>query len=132
VGLIVVDTLSRALAGGDENASTDMGALVRNVDALRRKVRAHIMLVHHSGKDRAKGARGHSLLRAATDTEIEISKGEIVVTKQRDIDGSFSRGFVLEPVEIGRDAEGDPVTSCTIRLVSKADLPPGEVTPAEE
>jgi hypothetical protein len=115
-GLIVVDTLSRAMAGGDENSSTDMGAMVKHLDALRAATLAHIMVVHHSGKDRAKGARGHSLLRAATDTEIEVSEGSIDVTKQRDLDKSFSSGFALDVMTLGVDQEGDPVTSCVVRL----------------
>lgn len=118
-GLIVIDTLSRAMAGGDENASTDMGAMVKHLDALRHATGAHLMVVHHSGKDRAKGARGHSLLRAATDTEIEVVNREIVVTKQRDLDGSFSSAFDLDVVTLGVDGDGDPVTSCTIRLVKR-------------
>lgn len=116
-GLIVIDTLSRAMAGGDENASTDMGAMVKHLDVLRAATGAHLMAVHHSGKDRAKGARGHSLLRAATDTEIEIVDRRLGVTKQRDLDGSFETGFVLDVVTLGVDQDGDPVTSCTIRLV---------------
>lgn len=120
-GLVVIDTLSRAMAGGDENASTDMGAMVKHLDALRHATGAHIMIVHHSGKDRAKGARGHSLLRAATDTEIEVADREIVVTKQRDLDGAFASGFVLDVVTLGVDSDGDPVTSCTVRLVSVAE-----------
>ncbi|MCW4115651.1 helicase RepA family protein [Aurantimonas sp. MSK8Z-1] len=119
VGLIVIDTLSRAMAGGDENASTDMGALVRHLDVLRAATRAHVLAVHHSGKDRAKGARGHSLLRAATDTEIEIADRVLSVTKQRDLDGSFSTGFALDVMTLGVDADGDPVTSCTVRLVRR-------------
>jgi hypothetical protein len=115
-GLIVVDTLSRALAGGDENSSTDMGALVAHIDRLRKRTGAHILIVHHSGKDTSKGARGHSLLRAATDTEIEIRDGQIAVTKQRDLDGSWSSVFELDVVELGRDSDGDPVTSCVISL----------------
>lgn len=116
-GLVVVDTLSRAMAGGDENASTDMGAMVKHLDVLRNATGAHLMVVHHSGKDRAKGARGHSLLRAATDTEIEVVDRRVKVTKQRDLDGGFETGFDLQVMTLGVDAEGDPVTSCTIRLV---------------
>ena len=115
-GLVVIDTLSRALAGGDENSPTDMGALVKHLDALRKASGAHILVVHHSGKDASKGARGHSLLRAATDTEIEIRDGQIAVTKQRDLDGSWSTPFSLEEVELGRDEDGDAITSCVIRL----------------
>tara|TARA_R100001244_G_scaffold115499_3_gene85732 strand:- start:13036 stop:15207 length:2172 start_codon:yes stop_codon:yes gene_type:complete len=129
--LVVIDTLSRAMAGGDENASTDMGAMVRNLDALRAGVGAHLLVVHHSGKDKARGARGHSLLRAATDTEIEIADKVISVTKQRDIDGSFSSAFDLDVVTLGADSEGDPVTSCTVRLLSRADAPVGKATPKE-
>src|SRR5262249_45871888 len=58
--LIVVDTLSRALSGGDENAPTDMGTFVRHVDKIRLITDAHLALVHHSGKDQAKGMRGWS------------------------------------------------------------------------
>lgn len=131
VGLVVVDTLSRALAGGDENSSQDMGAFVRNVDKLRVATGAHLMIVHHSGKDRAKGARGHSLLRAATDTEIEITAGAIEVRKQRDLPTEFKASFVLDPVELGADDDGDRVTSCTVRLVSNAEARAGEPTATE-
>src|SRR2546430_552041 len=72
VELIIVDTLSRVMAGGNENAPDDMGALVRNIDRLRAETNAAVVLVHHSGKDASRGARGHSLLHAATDTEIEV------------------------------------------------------------
>ena len=112
--LVVIDTLSRAMSGGDENTSTDMGAMVRHLDALRAATDSHLMVVHHSGKDRARGARGHSLLRAATDTEIEIADRMLTVTKQRDIDGSLSLGFALRNVVLGVDEEGDVVSSAVV------------------
>lgn len=116
LGLVVLDTLSRVMAGGDENSSVDMGALVRHLDAIRAVTGAHVLVVHHTGKDTAKGARGHSLLRAATDTEIEVTVGCIGVTKQRDLDKEYVTGFDLVPVTLGVDGEGDPVTSCTVSL----------------
>jgi hypothetical protein len=116
VAFLVVDTLSRAMAGGDENASTDMGALVKNLDAVRAATGAHLMVVHHSGKDRAKGARGHSLLRAATDTEIEVEAGRMVATKQRDIESRAAIGFVLTGVTVGTDATGRGVASAVAEL----------------
>lgn len=134
VALLVIDTLSRAMAGGDENSSVDMGALVKNFDALRSAIApAHLMVVHHTGKDKAKGARGHSLLRAATDTEIEVADGVIAATKQRDMDKSWTSGFALEVVQLGVDADGDVITSCTVRLeglaaVRKRELTEGETT----
>ena len=74
LSLIVVDTLSRAMSGGNENSPEDMGKFVTNCDRIRIASGAHLMVIHHTGKDDAKGARGHSLLRAAADTEIEVSR----------------------------------------------------------
>ncbi|MDK4729360.1 AAA family ATPase [Rhizobium phaseoli] len=131
VGLVVIDTLSRAMAGGDENGSVDMGAFIKNVDAVRAVTSAHIMVVHHTGKDKAKGARGHSSLRAATDTELEVSEGVISATKQRDLDKAWSSPFRLEVRTLGVDADGDPVTSCTVRLDSVTAVSRREPTEGE-
>lgn len=113
VKFIVIDTLSRALAGGNENAPDDMGALVKNLDRIRVACQSHLMVVHHSGKDTAKGARGHSLLRAATDTEIEIHNKQITTRKQRDMAFGKSINFDLEKVVIGENAGGF-VISCVV------------------
>ena len=116
--LIVIDTLSRIMAGGDENSAQDMTALIRNIDAIREITGAHVMLVHHTGKDTARGARGHSSLRAATDTEIEVANEEgaraAMVTKQRDYQGGETFAFSLKSVVLGIDQDGDEVTSCTV------------------
>lgn len=120
VRLIVIDTLSRAMAGGNENASDDMGALVANADQIRQATGAHFMFVHHSGKEAARGARGHSLLRAATDTEIEVTRDKDAgvsaakITKQRDlpVEGEFA--YRLEVVELGTNQRGKTVTSCVV------------------
>lgn len=119
VSMVVIDTLSRAMAGGDENGPTDMTAFIANVDALREAVGSHNMIVHHSGKDTAKGARGHSSLRAATDTEIELDVTEGIrtatATKQRDLEPQPPFVFSLKVHTLGQDEDGDAVTTCTIQ-----------------
>ncbi len=124
VRLVVVDTLSRAMAGGNENAPDDMGALVTNGTAIQQATRAAVAWIHHSGKDEAKGARGHSLLRAATDTEIEITaEGPdhlARVTKQRELDCDGEFRFELEVVHLGTNRRGSPVTSCVVKNASDA------------
>jgi len=125
--LIICDTLARVSAGANENSGEDMGRVVKRVDALREKTGAHVMLIHHTGKDAAKGARGWSGLRAAVDTEIEVSADETTgirvaeVTKQRDLPGKGARiGFKLEVVNLGTTKWGQPFTSC---VVAPADAP---------
>ena len=118
VGWIVVDTLSRAIAGGNENAPDDMGALVTNGSRIQQNGSTAVTWIHHSGKDEAKGARGHSLLRAATDTEIEITADGpqrlAHVTKQRELDCAGEFPFTLQVVELGVNQRGKPVTSCVV------------------
>jgi AAA domain/CHC2 zinc finger len=116
---VVIDTLSRAMAGGNENSPEDMGALVMNSDRVRIETGACIIFIHHSGKDAARGARGHSLLRAAADTEIEITRHEnrvsvARVAKQREIEDDASFAFSLESVTLGKNHRGKPVTSCVV------------------
>ena len=118
ISMIVLDTLARVMSGGNENSSEDMGALIANCDKVRQTCNAHLMLVHHTGKDLAAGARGHSSLRAATDTEVEIAVGVdgsvASVTKQRELEVAGEFGFTLETLEIGTNLRGKPVTSCVV------------------
>src|ERR1035437_1266811 len=140
IEMIVVDTLSRALAGGNENSPDDMGAFVRHCDRLRAECRAHVMIIHHAGKDEGRGARGHSLLRAATDTEIEVTKNEASgiataeVVKQWERPRGAKFSFALEPLDVGQDDEGATVTSCIVvvtdrpaETAKKANLPKAAV-----
>lgn len=135
---LTVDTLSRAMAGGNENSPDDMGALVINSDRIRQATGAHFSFIHHSGKDAAKGARGHSLLRAATDTEIEVTRDPDAkvstarATKQREmpIEGAFV--FSLESIVLGQNKRGKDITSCVVKAI-EGDAPAREVklTPKE-
>ena len=103
--VIVIDTLSRIMTGGDENNAADMTSLIRNIDAVRATTGAHVMLAHHTGKDTTRGARGHSSLKAATDTEIEVGTANgartAIVTKQHDNRGGEAFAFSLKSVSLG-------------------------------
>ncbi len=122
--LIVVDTLARAMAGGDENSGEDMSALIANADRLRKQTTASVMLIHHCGKDASKGARGHSSLRGAVDTEIliegQVGRRTATVTKQRDLPSGQLFAFELEQQVLGHDEDGEPVTSCIVRHLEDA------------
>ena len=125
VRLIVGDTLARLSAGANENAGQDMGLVVRRFDRIRTECKAHFLLIHHSGKAAAAGARGWSGIRAAVDTEIEISDSPagrcVEITKQRDLPGKGTRiGFRLDVVTLGHTKWGEPATSC---VVAAADAP---------
>jgi hypothetical protein len=72
-GVIVIDTVARSMSG-DENSTRDMSALIRACDALREETGACIILIHHTGKDETKGARGALALTGATDCMFKVYK----------------------------------------------------------
>ena len=88
--LVVVDTMARALAGGDENSAADIGRLIRGLDWIRERWECCVLVIHHTGH--AEGAsqrgRGSSAYYAALDSELLVSSdgGRVTVrsTKEKD------------------------------------------------
>ena len=137
VRLVVIDTLSRVMASGNENAPEAMTATIATIDTIRFATGAHTMVVHHSGKSKAAGARGHSSLPAATTTEIELEKiteksSVAKVKKQRDLELGQEMGFSLEVIEVGIDARGKPTTSCVVKPVDIEANDNRRLTPSEQ
>lgn len=121
-GLIVLDTLSRGMAGGDETSSVHMTTAIAAVDRIRHETGAHCLLIHHSGKDRSKGSRGHTSLRAAIDSEFEVSRdGEGVPfvhnTKQRDLPMAADFRFQLRQCHLGINLAREEITTCMVEYI---------------
>jgi hypothetical protein len=72
ISLIVVDTVARALGGLDENSAKDAGLLLAASERLRDTFDCTVLLIHHTGKDESRGARGSSALLAGVDAAFEV------------------------------------------------------------
>jgi hypothetical protein len=123
--LIVIDTLNRAMPGGDENSSTDMGAAIAQAGRLSRSFGCLVLFVHHSGKDASNGARGHSSLLGATDAELLVTaeasgSRRLKITKAKDAEDGLEFGFNLSVVDLGPapDAPDERITSCVVTDLS--------------
>lgn len=131
IKLIVIDTLARSFEG-EENSATDMGEFVKACDYLRETTGASILVIHHSGKDAEKGARGSSALRAACDFEYKVTSpgkklSKISCTKAKDSDPFEDLSFKLNVVEIGRaDKKGRAMTSLTLTQSGESGIPARE------
>jgi AAA domain/Primase C terminal 2 (PriCT-2)/Bifunctional DNA primase/polymerase, N-terminal len=134
-GFVPLDTLSRMMAGGDENSPVDMGQFVANVTRLRVETTAHIAIVHHGTKaSNGSAPRGHSSLTGADDALIEVAKLEdgtrtaVVVHSKDDADGDRF-AFGLEHVELGIDDDGDPITTLIVEEKLEVPAPPSTAAP---
>lgn len=118
VEVIVVDTFAQVMPGANENSGEDVGRALAHCRAIHKATGALVILVHHSGKDASRGARGWSGLRAAADVEIEISRADdkrcASVTKLKDGEDGAAFGFSLTTVAIGEDEDGDTISSCVV------------------
>lgn len=100
IDLLVVDTLARAMAGGDENKVGDVSQVIAIADYIRQETKASVLFVHHSRKgDNVE--RGSSALRGAVDTMMRLTgKGMLVTDFARDFEAGGSLGpFVFEKVK---------------------------------
>lgn len=128
IAVIVIDTLAWAMPGGSENDPKDLGLALSGARSLRDALNATVLLIHHLGKDATKGARGHSSLKAALDTELTIEKrGDVRVisaSKQRDYEsGQEIASFKLRQIVLGKDQDGEDVTTCVVDTVDLTDVP---------
>ena len=121
--LIVVDTLSAASGGANENSGEDMNAVLTACRLLHEETGALVLLIHHSGKDSSRGARGWSGLQGAVHTELEVihlpdTQARMAkITKQRDAEGGVQLPFQLVPVQISMED-----TSCIVDHFETAKL----------
>lgn len=124
--VIVVDTLAQSMAGGDENTSEDMGKVIRAAQELHKATGAMVLLIHHSGKDVERGARGWSGLKGAVDVEFSTMRDDeskihfLRVAKQKDGETGLEFPFRLRSVELDPDEDG-PRYSCTVEHMDPAD-----------
>lgn len=118
LGVIVIDTLAQTTPGANENSGEDMGKALAHCKRIHQATGALVLLVHHSGKDATRGARGWSGLKAAADAEIEVlrdgDRRALRVSKLKDGEDGDELGFRLQPVVLGLDEDGDEVTSCVV------------------
>ena len=115
-GVIVIDTLAQSAPGSDENSSAHMGTIIANAQLLQKMTNSLVVLIHHTGKDTSRGARGHSSLYAALDAALEVKRTqgglEWLSAKVKDGASGNATSFRLERVALGQDEDGDEISSC--------------------
>lgn len=119
VVMIVFDTLTLCIGGGDENSNADAVRVAAAAQFIAHETGAHVMLVHHSGKDRTAGPRGASGLVGNADTVIELLAVESETdrhvlahaVKQRRMSRLRPFAFRIRPVVLGEDEDGEDRTT---------------------
>jgi hypothetical protein len=119
VGLIIIDTYAKGIAanGGDEDKARDQNRAAANLRKVHSLLDVHIALVGHTGKDETRGARGSNAHVGDVDVMVQISGDKIKIAqviKGNDTPERELAQFKLEPFELGRDEDGDPITTSIV------------------
>jgi hypothetical protein len=120
--LFVIDTLSRALNGQDEDKANIAAKYLNNVKKIKDRIGGTCLTIAHTGKDRARGLRGSSGYFAGFDTVLAVDTtqdpdtllhtSELTVEKQKDgvtgkqywfqsreVDIPDGKSLVLDPID---------------------------------
>lgn len=128
IQFLVIDTLSRAMTGTDENVAKEMSPVIDALHEIKERTGACVVAITHTGKDVAAGIRGWSGQLGNVDTTIEVvahcapneeprpdTPRTARVRKQRDIEAGGVVSFKLAvhdtPV---RNARGEKVRSVAL------------------
>jgi hypothetical protein len=116
-GALFLDTLNRSLVGS-ESKDEDMARFLAAAESVALELGCAIIIVHHCGID-ASRPRGHTSLSGAVESQLKVERGntgEVFVTVELAKDFAEGTEIVsrLEPVPLGTDADGDPITSLVV------------------
>lgn len=104
IGMVVIDTVSRAIPGQDENSQEAMSLFVDACAEIQNHCGGVVVGIHHSGKDADRGMRGSTVLLGGCDTAIRVAKEEdhtvLSVEKQKDGEEIEDVHFAMEVVDI--------------------------------
>lgn len=120
IGLTIIDTVSRALAGQDENGQESMSLFVAACGDVQIHTGGAVIGVHHSGKDKEKGMRGSTVLLGACDASLKVTKsGDTAVLKtekQKDAEEAPQINFKLKKIEWAAGFEKPDSTLIPIKV----------------
>lgn len=131
---IVIDTLSASIAGKvEENSNSAMAGVIANVQRLAQMTGAAVLIVHHTGNDPSRGARGAYALHANPDVSIQVGiTGEERywrLDKGRDSRLDTGGKFKIEPVTFLPEHEDEPLESIVVRHLEGESAPSAPSSP---
>jgi len=106
--LVVLDTVSRAMQGVNENAQEHASNFTKMAESIQRRLGATVLGLHHTGHGEASRARGSSVFGADADTIIKLDRKQgkrvisLTMLKQKDLAQWDSKKWVrLDTVSLG-------------------------------
>ncbi|MDP9437274.1 MAG: helicase RepA family protein, partial [Actinomycetota bacterium] len=133
---VIIDTLSRAMVGRDENNAQDASIFVEAADHIKTELPATVLVVHHENKNGTE--RGSTALRGAADAMFRVTRDEdttlikVHCDKMKDAQEPPDHTFDPSPVPLGSVMKKLEGTSSVILKSTTYKPPAGEETTAQD
>jgi len=119
---ICIDTMSQCLFG-DENSQDVMTQFAAAATKMASVLETQVCVIHHTGKDESKGARGSSVINGNYDTLLQLAAGEgefelVLRTGKQKNGKKTALSILLEEVSCGTDRDGEEVRSLAVSVKS--------------
>lgn len=123
---VIVDTMSQTF-DGEENSAKEVSAFFRQLGAeLRAIFECTVIVVHHTGLSADDRARGSSAIGSNLDFQFSVAKDgpkslitTLTCVKQKDGERIDPVNFVLEEQILGRDEDGDKISSLSASWIDQ-------------
>lgn len=112
LSLVIFDTFIHSIGDLNENSSVDMSTAIAGAQEIAEAFEAHVLLVHHTGREEERGGRGSSAIRSNVDSEFTIkadpesNEAVLTTTKQRNLENGLRFSYALRKKLLGYDDEG--------------------------
>lgn len=136
IGMVVIDTLTKAMPGKDQNSVEDTSSVFNSVDMMRESgLQCAVMFIHHNAKA-GKGPRGSSNILAEPDTILSVEKQkpvivdnvqhdtyELSVFMSRAIDDTQVYKMKSHVVDIGKNGQGIEENAPVLDIMDNYSVP---------
>ena len=129
-GIVVIDTLNKALAGGNDSKPEDVGPFMKNCGRIIQELGVSVAAVHHMPKNTSgHDPRGHGSLKADNDAQWFVAPAKHgapnfwLISRSKAGPTGARHEFRLRQMEVGRDDDGDAITSCVVTALGSEGSP---------
>ena len=130
--LIVLDTLSRVLLGGNENLAGDLAIVSAAAERIKDATGAAVIILHHAKKD-GEDFRGSGAILGNFEGLIQAKRtgdvGELVLERLKGVRAGASIRYRSTEIEIGKYADGTALTTFVLRPYDGPDMKVDENAP---
>ncbi|MBZ9884804.1 helicase RepA family protein [Mesorhizobium sp. CA10] len=119
--LIVIDTLSSAIPGADENNQATMSTVMSHLRRITDKTGAAVGLVHHVPKGNSREPRGNNVLVAGMDTSLLVTdqSGQRVMEVVKQRDGATGKKIYFNLAEQAIPCDGGKIINTCVPILQQ-------------